>query len=180
MPGLSVRLKRLAISAFLVVHVGGVVIWNLPGGAIRSKLIPYYAYYFLPMGLWQNWGMFAPDPLRHTILLEAVATDSRGMVYAYEFTKMLDLGPWDRFLKVRHSKYSSYLTSEDYSINRLTAAKHAVRQLEIPADAFPVDLELQFRVYHSPPPGKAPDPTASPVVQSIKHYRFPSREDVQP
>jgi hypothetical protein len=57
---------RMAISAFLVFTLFGIVIWNLPGSVLRERLVPVARPYFDMAGLDQGWGVFAPDPRQMT------------------------------------------------------------------------------------------------------------------
>ena len=82
--------RRLAISAFLIGHMGAVSIWVLPPCPIQRRCAGTLAYYILPLGLWQYWGMFAPDPVRDTLMLEAEVIDVRGIRYNFAFPKLAD------------------------------------------------------------------------------------------
>jgi len=172
------RLKRLAISAFLLVHLAALALWNMPGCALRQRAFRAVAHYVYPLGLWQNWAMFAPDPVRHTVTLQAIAVDRNGIMYDYAFPKMADYSLWGRALRVRHSKFASYFASEEFANHRQVAARHVVRQLAIPAEGFPVDVEIQYQVRETPPPGTVPDPMAPTRTHPLKAYRFPTWEDV--
>jgi hypothetical protein len=177
---MSWRFQRLAISAFLVFHVAMLAAWNLPNCPLRERCADLAAYYLYPLGLWQSWGMFAPNPQGHTIMLEAIAIDKNGILYNFAFPKMSDYTFWERVPRARHPKFASYFGSDEFAANREVAARHVVRQLNIPPDSFPVEVELQFQVKETPPPGKVPDPMAPPVIQPIKAYRYPRWEDPRP
>jgi hypothetical protein len=53
---------RMILSAVLIFTLIGIVVWNLPGGILQSRLIPVVRPYFQSAGLDQGWGVFAPDP----------------------------------------------------------------------------------------------------------------------
>lgn len=53
---------RMMISALLVFTLIGILVWNLPGGILQTRLIPVVRPYFQGAGLDQGWGVFAPDP----------------------------------------------------------------------------------------------------------------------
>src|SRR5205823_12097535 len=86
----SWTLRRLAISAFLLVHLGAMGVWVLPNCPIQQQLAPWLRYYVLPLGLWQSWAMFAPDPLRDTVTLEAEVIDRNGLRYGFAFPRLGD------------------------------------------------------------------------------------------
>ena len=172
--------KRIAISAFLIFHLSIVLLWNLPYCAIRVRAMNLTIRYLYPLGLWQNWAMFAPEPVKNTMTLQAIAIDKNGVLYNFAFPKMADFTLWQGVSRVRHSKYTSYFASDEFATHREFGARHVVRQLDIPAEAFPVEVELQYVVRDTPETGTAPDPMAPTRVVPIKAYRFPTREETRP
>jgi hypothetical protein len=134
----------------------------------------------LPTGLWQNWTMFAPDPMRHAFMLQALAVDKNGVMYEYAFPHLIDYSVWRGIARVRHSKYPTYLAIDEYAAHREMTARHVVRALDLPPEVFPVDVELQYLVKEAPPLGQVPDPMVPPKIQPIKAYRFPTWEEARP
>jgi hypothetical protein len=176
----SLRLKQLAISVFLLGHLAALAVWNMPICTIRDRLVPVFKYYMCPLGLWQNWAMFAPEPLKNSVTVQAIAVDKNGIMYEYAFPKMADFSWLEGVTRVRHSKFSANVGAEGYAEYREVAARHVVRSLNLPPDLFPVDVELQYLVKVASPPGKVPDPMEMPVVHPIKAYRFPTWEEARP
>ncbi len=172
--------KRLAISAFLVIHLAALFLWNMPYCAIRVRTLDFAVRYLYPLGLWQNWAMFAPDPVQNTLMLQAVAVDKNGVLYNFAFPKMADFTLWQGVPRVRHTKFSSYFANDEFAAHREFGARHVVRQLNIPREAFPVEVELQYVVRDTPPPGTVPDPMAPTRTVPIKAYRFPTWEETHP
>jgi hypothetical protein len=172
------RIRRGLISAFLLVHVAALVVWNLPPSAIHLRLVPYFRYYVLPTGLWQNWTMFAPNPMRHAYMLQAMAVDKNGIMYEYAFPRVSEMSLWRAIPRVRHSKFPTYLLLDDYAAHREMTARFVVRSLDIPAESYPVDVELQYVIKQAPELGHTPDPMAAAKIEPIKAFRFPTREEV--
>lgn len=179
-PTIVWRLKRGAITTFLVLHLAALAVWNMPSCPLQAKCVGTASYYMQPLGLWQNWAMFAPNPAANTITLEAIAIDREGMLYHFEFPKMADYSLGEGILRVRHSKYTSYFGVEAFDVLREMAARHVIRSLAIPAAKFPVELELQYRIRETPAPGIVPDPMAPTRITPIKAYRFDTPEEAQP
>jgi hypothetical protein len=177
---ITCRMKRWAISAFVLFHLAALITWNVPNCAIRNRLVLKFAPYMLPTGLWQNWTMFAPDPMRHAFMLQALAVDKNGIMYEFAFPHLTDFGMWQAMPRVRHSKYPTYLMLDEYASHREMAARHVVRKLDLPPEVYPVDVELQYAVKEAPAPGKLPDPMVQPRIQPIKAYRFPTWEEARP
>src|SRR5262249_13634599 len=84
------RLKKSALSLFVVAHLGATVLWVLPACPLRERCWPVVSSYIMPTGMWQYWGMFAPDPMRDTLTLEAEALDVRGLRYGFTFPRLAD------------------------------------------------------------------------------------------
>lgn len=175
------RIARIGISVFLLVHLAAIATWNMPDCALKERIGSWPAPYMMPTGQWQHWGMFAPEPLRETLALEAQARDARGVVRAYAFPRMAEQPVERAFLGYRHSKFSHNLLGDTAIAYREFAARHVVRSWELPDEAFPVDLDLYYKVWTPAPPGEpAADPNEPPSLRAIQSYRFPTREDVQP
>ncbi len=173
--------KKLAISAFLIVHLFLVGIINLPASFLRERFFTVAVYYLLPLGLDQAWGMFAPNPVMHAMTLEVLTVDKNGIQRTYTFPKMTDFGVWEAFPKVRYSKFTSSCGEAHKKSYREFAVRHAIRQLKIPADAFPVEADLIYQIIETPPLGEpARDPMLPPIPRSLQQYRFPSMAEVTP
>ena len=99
--------RRLAISAFLILHLFAVGIINLPDSALRQRLIMPVMSYLVPIGLDQAWGMFAPNPVMHPSNLEVLTVDKDGIQRMFAFPKMTDFSVWRAIPRVRHSKFAS-------------------------------------------------------------------------
>lgn len=173
--------RRAAISTFLVGHLTCLSVWNMPPCAIKQRTVGLIQYYMLPTGLWQYWGMFAPDPIRSTITLEALAVDAKGMMHSFEFPRMADFSHWQDVPRVRHSKYACIFADAEQVAHREFGARHAARQMMIPSDAYPVTVSLVYKLIPPPAPGQPPlDPMTPPTSETIQTYRFDSPEDIQP
>lgn len=173
--------RKLAISAFLIVHLSMVAAINLPASFLRERVFPIVIYYVIPLGLDQAWGMFAPNPVMHAMTLEVLTVDKNGIQRTFAFPKMTDFSILEAMPRVRHSKFASNCGVESRKVFREFAVRHAIRQLKIPADAFPVDADIVYQIRETPPLGGGPrDPMKPPTVQTLQMYRFPSMAEVSP
>ncbi len=173
--------RKLAISAFLAFHLFAIVMINLPDSALRERCFPVISHYMIPIGLDQAWGMFAPNPVMNAMTMEVMTVDKNGIQRTFVFPKMTDFSIWRAIPRVRHSKFTSNCGTVTNVAHRQFAVRHAIRQLKIPADAFPVEAELLYQVQETPPLGAPPrDPMKPPVPQSLQMYRFASMAEVQP
>lgn len=175
--------RRLLVSAFVVVHLGATVIWVLPGCPLKAWAFGAVRYYVVPLGLWQYWGMFCPDPPRGVPTLEAEVIDANGLRYGFAFPRQADYSVWRAIPRYRHPKFAMNLMDNDPGLanHRVFAARHVVRRLGLPADAFPVDVQLVFQVRPCPPPGRlAADVSTARQPFPIGSYHFQSSAEVRP
>jgi hypothetical protein len=173
-------LKRYLLTAFIVVHVAGLVFWNMPQSKLRLFAYQYLQYYFLPTGLNQYWAMFAPNPPMAQMRLEALTRDAKGILRSYAFPSMADAPIADAMWGFRLSKHMYNFDFEDHVAIRQVGAKHAVRQLDIPADSYPVEVELIYHLKPIPAPGEETKPLELAAQKTIERYKFPSRKEVFP
>src|SRR5438309_11626414 len=145
--------RRLVVSAFVIVHLSALMLWTMPPCAIKERFQAPYRYYMLPLGLWQWWAIFAPDPVRSTLMLDAEVVDAKGMRHVYEFPRIGDLPWWQKIPRYRNPKFTANMGIEEYAKQHEFTARHAVRQLGLGAEAFPVWVSLYFTMKDPPPPG---------------------------
>jgi len=172
---------RLAISAFVVFHLTATVVWNIPDSPLKQCLIPAFRPYMLPLGLWQSWWMFAPDPMGETVVLEAEVIDAKGMRHIHEFPRVADLPWWRKLPRFRHPKFTCNLLVEEYADQREFASRYVLRRLGLQPTAFPVHVSLYCKVKDPPPPGQPfTDPLARPRLHTLGTYDFASLDEVRP
>ena len=173
--------RRLAISAFLIFHLTATLVWVLPVSPLRQALEPAFRPYMIPLGLWQSWWMFAPDPMRVTATLESEVIDAQGMRHVFEFPKVADLPWWRKLPRFRHPKFTCNLLGDEFKAQREFTARHVVRQLGLRPEAYPVHVSLYCQVLEPPPPGQAyRDPMQTPKLHALGTYDFACPQEVQP
>ncbi|MGP0064625.1 MAG: hypothetical protein ACLQGP_13635 [Isosphaeraceae bacterium] len=173
--------RRLVISAFVIFHLSALMMWTMPNCAIKERFQSPYRFYMLPLGLWQWWAIFAPDPIRHTTNLNAEVVDAKGMRQIYEFERIGDLPWWQKLPRYRHPKFTANMSNDEYTRHREFTARHVVRQLGLDAEAFPVWVSLFYEIKDSPPPGTGvSDPMAPTRLQMVDRFQFGSLKEVMP
>jgi hypothetical protein len=173
--------RRWAIWAFVLFHLSALVMWTMPFCAIKAQFQSPYRYYILPLGLWQWWSIFAPDPMRQSMTLNAEVVDTKGMRYTYEFPRLADLPWWEKFPRYRNCKFTANMLIDEYKTHRTFTARHVVRQLGLGEEAFPLLVSLYIAAKDAPPPGTGQsDPMATPRIEVVQHYRFESLKEVMP
>jgi hypothetical protein len=173
--------QRLVISAFVLFHLSALAIWTNPTCAIKERFQWPYRYYVLPLGIWQWWAIFAPEPLSENQVLEAEVGDAKKLIHIYEFTKIGDLSVWDKLSRYRNPKFTGNMMDNEYLTQRKFTARHVVRQLGLGDDAFPLSVSLYVKINSAPPFGSSvTDPMAPPRVQVLERYDFASMKEVRP
>jgi hypothetical protein len=171
--------RRLAVSAFVTVHMGATLVQVMPPCPLKQACHATVMYYIFPLGLWQYWGMFGPDPMKESISLEAEVVDARGLRATFAFPKLADYSVWRGIPRFRYSKYAANLVPPEAQVDRTLAARHAVRRLEVPDEAFPVDVKLILQAVPAPPPGSTPDPMTPPLQYIVGALHFESPKEVR-
>jgi hypothetical protein len=171
----------LAISAFLVFHLTATVVWNIPESPLRQWLMPAFRSYMLPLGLWQSWWMFAPDPMRVTAILESEVIDAQGMRYIHEFPRVAALPWWQKLPRFRHPKFTCNLMLDEFAVQREFTARHVLRQLAMKPEAFPVHVSLYCQIKEPPLPGQPfVGHSSHKRLQSLGNFDFASTSVVKP
>lgn len=173
--------RRLLVSAFLVVHLGATTLWVIPNCPLRERTFGLVSWYIMPLGLWQYWTMFAPDPMRLTYSLEAQVVDAQGLRYNFAFPRLAGYSAWQAIPRFRYPKYAANLAIGDFQEPRLFAARHVARSLELTADRYPLDVHLFYQIRDSPEPGgPLPDPMAPTRASLIGTFHIAKISEVRP
>ncbi len=173
--------RRIVISAFVLFHLSALAVWTNPACQIKERLAPVFKYYVLPLGLWQWWAIFAPEPLKDTLYLNVEVVDSKGLRHLYEFPRIGDLPWWRKLAHYRAPKFVSNMTVDEYARLRVFTARHAVRQLGLADEAFPLTASLFYEIRVTPPPGTSTvDPMAPKRIQMIDRIQIASLKEVRP
>jgi hypothetical protein len=173
--------RRWALSAFVLFHLSAIVMWTMPFCAFKTQFQSPYRFYVLPLGMWQWWAIFAPDPIRHTIVLNAEVVDAHGMRHNFEFPRIAELPWWQKYGRYRNPKFTANMMIDEYKVHRTFTARHAVRQLGLGEEAFPVYVGLYIEVKDSPPPGTGVADRMAPArVEVLDRFQFASLKEVRP
>ena len=140
-----------------------------------------YKYYILPLGIWQWWAIFAPEPVRDNQILEAEVIDAKGIRHIHEFTKIGDMPWWQKMVRYRDPKFTANMMSGEYIKQRALTARHVVRQLGLTEDAFPLWVSLYVKVSGTPPAGTVDtDLMTPPRIEVLERVEFASLKEVRP
>ena len=104
---------RVLLTVVMAVLAAAVVIWNLPASQAREAVRPAAAAVVLPLGLDQDWALFAPDPRAFSVGVYARITydDGRQRVMTPPHNGRL-VAPYRTY---RWQKYVERLRADDYA-----------------------------------------------------------------
>ena len=148
----SSGLGRTVISAFVILALGAMIASNLPPSELRRTALKATTPFLDLTGLHQNWNLFAPDPRRVTLELEARITYPDGS------TDVWHPPVGDPFIGVYHTfrwrKWAGYVVSTgSSSLWGPTAAWLARTHLR--DGVHPSKVVLVRRSYTAPRPGSS-------------------------
>jgi hypothetical protein len=69
---------RAVLTLLMAVLAAAVLVWNLPAGQARDEVRPAAAHVLYPIGLDQDWALFAPDPRTFSVGVFARVTYADG------------------------------------------------------------------------------------------------------
>jgi hypothetical protein len=121
-------LGRLLLTAVMGVLVVSVALWNLPPGRPRDELRPAVGRVLLPLGLDQDWALFAPDPRSFSVGLYARVTKADGSVQLwYPPVDGVVAAPYRSY---RWQKYVERVRADDYAGLWEPTARWVARQVD--------------------------------------------------
>jgi len=147
-PARSWRIRGIATNAMLAVIVMVIVLFNLPASAITKAVSPVVNSIALPLGLDQNWALFAPEPPTRQDNLAVNVTMASGAVRTWELPRanpVFGVPTEHRWRKLKETLITTPETRADF-------IHWVVRRLTAPDDR-PVYVEMVLRTESMPPPG---------------------------
>jgi hypothetical protein len=104
-------LGRVVLTLVMAALVAAIVVWNAPDGPAIRPLKPLSARVLLPVGLDQDWAVFAPEPRGFTVGVYAVVTRQDGTRVTWRPpAKGLFFAPYRTY---RWQKYVERLRADD-------------------------------------------------------------------
>lgn len=143
---------RAAISSFLVLTLTSLLVANLPDSSVRREAWPFVHPYVAAAGIEQNWGVFAPDPRRVVLDLEARITYTDGSRSTW---RVPDGGPGLAAYRDYHwRKWVEWVTLDSHQELWTPAAAWIARQAEAHGRLV-AEVTLVRRWYEVAEPGEA-------------------------
>lgn len=142
---------QLVLTALMAVLAAAVVVWNLPAGPAVAPLKPYAARVVQPLGLEQDWAVFAPQPRGFSVGAYAVVHRADGSRTTWRPPSGgALLAPYRDY---RWQKYVERLRGDDQRALWDDAARFAAREVAGDGGSAPVRVELVRTFRESVPVG---------------------------
>ncbi|MEB3982868.1 hypothetical protein OQ968_16530 [Mycobacterium sp. 663a-19] len=142
------RIRESATSAMIVVILAIGVVWNLPDAAITRAVVPLLRPIALPLGLDQNWSMYAPNPpqRQENIEVHVAMADGSDKVWTLpRLNPVFGVAFSHRWRKFKETLLTEQQTRPDF-------VHWVVREMTRPGD-HPVRVDMRLRTEDIPPPG---------------------------
>ncbi len=145
---------RGILSTLIVITLISIVAINLPGSALRSRLLRPGQPYLNALGLDQNWALFAPDPRRVVIDVSALVSYEDGARRIWRFPH--DGALVGTYRDYRWRKWAENLIDPAYAAALWRpAALWAAAREQRPAHQV-TEVQLVERYHTIAPPGVSP------------------------
>lgn len=141
---------RAVLTGIIIVTLGAMMISNLPDSTLRRTALPIVKPLLDSTGLNQNWNLFAPNPRRSTLRLEARIRYADGTTTIWR-TPISD-ALFGEYRAFRWRKWASYVVSDRQKDLRPVAAVWIAR-IHARDGKTPVRVELFKQWYYAPKPG---------------------------
>ncbi len=174
--------RRLVVSALIVAHAAAVILWLLPASRARGAVAGVADRYINYAGVWQSWGMFAPEPANLNLYVHARIDYRDGSQRTWSFPRMNQLDFVTRYRLERYRKYEEYAHLDGYGAIWPDLARWVARQHnDNPANP-PVAVTLIRTWWEVPPPPANGDVSRDPPHSwsSYQFFQMPiSRSDLR-
>jgi len=129
------KAKYFAINVFLIFHLIAIPAWCIPSSSpFIPKFKDWIRPYFVWIGLFQNWDMFAPDPKSANAYLEAIVLYKDKPSQLWSFPRMELLGYAERYRKERYRKFEEDVAKREFSDLWPDAARFIARLNSTPSN----------------------------------------------
>jgi len=145
-------LGRALLSAVLVFTLAAMLISNLPDSQLRRSGLKVVNGFLDVTGLHQNWNLFAPDPRRITLELEAHIVYDDGSEVIWQPTVGDPI--FGVYASFRWRKWASYVVNRGNASGLWKPTADWVARTHVRDGHFPARVVLIRRSYLAPEPGR--------------------------
>ena len=172
------RLERWASNALIVTCLYVMIAWNVPDSQFRLNVLGPAAHWIAWSGLWQDWSLFAPDPMDSNLEVEARVSDAAGHRWVWKIQPREALGPLGGLRHEHYHKIVDLIRRDENQGYRAGFADYVARQVaeleRIPAGTS-LNVQLVRRwIKIEPPLGVSYQPIL-PHYEPTQEERFYER-----
>lgn len=130
------RWRKVLISLFVLFHLGCVAAWLLPPSALRYFLLSdgIASDYLHHTAQWQDWSMFAPDPLQANRHVGATVTFRDGRREEVVFPRLSQMNFLEAWIEKRWRKYQQQIIEQNAKLCRQDLARYIARRKRDPSN----------------------------------------------
>ena len=143
--------KKTFILIFIIFHITSIIIWNLDKEInIPTKTIDFFKPYMYGLSLWQNWGIFSPDPYtRETSTRIIVETNNETIPHIPSYIT------GSQFIFSRFRKFNdNIIANKDNSLNTAYLIYSCKEFSKIYEPEYEITLQIMYKDIHLPPNGE--------------------------
>lgn len=149
----KLRVPKAVISAFILMYVLVLVVWLQPNQRWRNNVLQPVRPIIMFSGLWQNFEVFAPDPRKVNIHLDAEVTFADNTRTIWEYPRMDKLDYLERMVKERYRKLGmDYANWDENKKIWPDLARYIARQEAASRGRVPIQVVLRRHFTFIPPP----------------------------
>ncbi|MCW3059345.1 MAG: hypothetical protein JWQ02_1166 [Capsulimonas sp.] len=169
---------RIVITVFVLWHLFALVVWAMSGSSELSRQCMVIVRPYMTLtGFNQGWLMFAPEPYKRNINVEARVHYADGTERSWTYPRMEELPYEERYRSERYRKYVEVAHQEGYSYLWHSMALYAARVNNDRPGSPPVVVELIRHFRTLPDLEKSPPDTPLPPMETYKFYTIPIRPE---
>jgi hypothetical protein len=98
--------KKLLLHILVAGYLIGAFFWTMPSETpIKSRSDEAFRSIFRPLGLWQAWDMFSPNPRNDDVYCDARIVYDDGSTETWNLSRMAHMGYYERYRRERWRKF---------------------------------------------------------------------------
>ena len=162
---------RAVVTVFVLWHLFALVTWAMAGSSELSRqCMGLVRPYMTLTGLNQGWLMFAPEPYKLDVYVEARIHYADGSVRSWTYPRMETLPYEERYRSERYRKYVEVAHQEGFSYLWRSMATYAARLNNNRAGSAPVSVDLIRHFRTLPSPETTPLEERLPPMSTYQFY----------
>lgn len=169
--------KPSAIKTYLLSLSAPMLVWESGGNGLTLKKRQIVDSYLYNTAMWQDWSMFAPDPLQVNRYVNATVTFQDGSTKIFDLPRLSQLNFLEAWIEKRYRKLQERIIGENGPGFRNDLCRYMARKLFVDKDNPPLRVELNE--FDSPVPRHDRSDLKGPNAPAWVDYTKLLRVDAQ-